>query len=577
MNRVLPSRLLASSLLLILALPAAAKVELQLQIPGQPLAPGATAQLVAVAKVESGWHVNAHKPSEPFLIPTAITLTLPDGVTAGAMSYPEPEAKSFAFAEGKKLLVYEGEIRMEASLTVPAAYTESEIVVAGELRYQACNDTTCLPPRTVRAEATARVASPGAGAAADSFDDGSGSALAGIDFASVLSERGLALTLLLVLALGVGLNLTPCVYPLISVTIAYFGTQAKQSSTGVMRLAVAYVLGITLTFSIVGVAAAFSGGIFGAALQKPAVLVFIAAVLTALALSSFGVFQLQPPAWLMQKAGAAGSGVAGAMFMGATMGLVAAPCVGPVVIGMLVFVGSQQSVFLGFALFFALGLGLGLPYLVLARMAGSIHALPRSGDWLLWVERLFGFLLLGLAVYFVSPLLPPAVRAWALAALVAVAGVYLGFVDRSGHTMPRFRALQRAVGVGAVVLAVWLALPRAAESRIAWQPLELAAVAVAAEAGRPVVIDFVADWCIPCHEMEATTWADADVLTESARFAMFKADITQEDEHNASLIEHYGVQGVPTVIYLDPAGREVGRKVGYVGAAEMLAAMRGVG
>jgi thiol:disulfide interchange protein DsbD len=565
---------------LTLALPAAARVELQLQIADDPVAPGTTTRITALAQVESGWHVNAHKPNEPFLIPTALTLKLPDGVGAGDMTYPEPESKSFQFAAGKQLLVYEGEIRMEAPLTIPADHAEREIIVVAELRYQACNDTTCLPPRTIRAEATAAVAAKaGAGVAPGSAASGggAGSPLAGIDFATVLSERGLALTLLLVLALGVGLNLTPCVYPLISVTIAYFGTQAKQNQAGVMRLALAYVFGITLTFSLVGVAAAFSGGIFGAALQQPAVLVFIASVLTLLALSSFGVYQLQPPSWLMQKAGAAGSGVVGAMFMGSTMGIVAAPCVGPVVIGLLVFVGSQQSVALGFSLFFALGLGLGLPYLVLARMAGSLHALPRSGDWLLWVERLFGFLLLGLAVYFVSPLLPSALRAWALSALVAVAGIYLGFVDGSGHTLPRFRTLQRAVGVAAVALAVWLAMPRPAESRIEWQPLELAAVAAATKSGRPVVIDFVADWCIPCHEMEATTWADTTVLGESARFAMFKADITQEGEHVSALIEHYEVQGVPTIIYLDTTGREVGRKVGYVGADEMLAAMRGVG
>lgn len=566
-------------LLLSLALPAAARVELQLQVADDPVAPGATTRLTALAQIEPGWHVNAHEPNESFLIPTAITLTLPEGVVAGAVTYPEPEAKTFAFAAGKKLLVYEGEVAMTTALTLPESFAGDEFTIVGELRFQACNDTTCLPPRTVRAETTVAVQRRDAAAPAGAAGAGGalGGSLAGIDFAGVLSERGLALTLLLVLALGVGLNLTPCVYPLISVTIAYFGTQAKQQTGSVTRLALAYVFGITLTFSLVGVAAAFSGGIFGAALQQPAVLLFIAAVLVLLALSSFGVFQLQPPAWLMQKAGAAGSGVAGAMFMGATMGIVAAPCVGPVVIGLLVFVGSQQSVALGFSLFFALGLGLGLPYLVLARMAGSLHALPRSGDWLLWVERLFGFLLLGLAVYFVSPLLPPAARPWALAALVATAGVYLGFIDRSGHALPRFRALQRALGVATVALAVWLALPRAAESRIEWTPLGAETVAAATAAGRPVVIDFVADWCIPCHEMEATTWADDAVLAEAARFAMLKADITQESEANSALTERYAVQGVPTVIFLDAAGREVGRKVGYVGPQEMLAAMRSVG
>ncbi len=336
------------------------------------------------------------------------------------------------------------------------------------------------------------------------------------------------------------------------------------------------MLGITLTFSVVGVAAAFSGGVFGSALQQPVVLVAIATVMTVLALSSFGLYQLQPPAWLLQRVGGAGGGLAGATFMGATMGVVAAPCVGPVVIGLLVYVGSQQSVATGLALFFALGLGLGLPYLVLANMAGSLRALPRSGDWLVWVERLFGFLLLGLAVYFVSPLLPAPWPAWALAGLVAGAGIYLGFVDRSGAHLPRFRTLQRAVGLAALGLAVWLVQPRAAESRIPWQTLDIAVVEEAAALGRPVVIDFVADWCIPCHEMEATTWADADVLAEASRFTMLKADITREDDHTAELVEHFAVQGVPTVIYVDARGREVKRKVGYVGPEAMLAAMRQV-
>jgi len=567
-------------LVFFLAPPAAAKVALELHLDADPVARGATTLLTATGKIASGWHINAHRPNEPFLIPTAVTLTLADGVTATAPIYPEPKTQTFAFAEGKELLVYDGKIEISAELTIPPNYASNAFVVAAELRYQACNDTTCLPPRSVHAEVTGAVgekdlpatsAGPGAPPAIAATLTG------GLDFGAWLAKRGLALTLLLVLVLGVGLNLTPCVYPLISVTIAYFGTQAKQHSGGVMRLALAYVLGITLTFALVGVAAAFSGGVFGAALQKPAVLLFIAAVMTALAMSSFGVFQLSPPVWLMQRAGGASGGVLGAMFMGSTMGLVAAPCVGPVVIGLLVFVGSQQSVALGFALFFALGLGLGLPYLALAAMAGSIRSLPRSGDWLLWVERLFGFLLLGLAVFFISPLLPHELRAWALAALIATAGVYLGFIDQSGHARPRFRMFQRAVGVVALALAVWVGAARSAESQIPWQPLELDAVAAATSSGRPVVIDFVADWCIPCREMEGTTWADADVLAEAQRFAMFKADITQEDETTAELVERFAVQGVPTVIYLDARGHEVRRKVGYVGPAVMLGAMRDVG
>jgi len=568
--------ILSTLLFLSLATPASARVELQLRFAENSVRPGGSIDLTAVARVERGWHINARHPSDAFLIPTILSLELPDGISATPVEYPQPDKQTFAFAEGKELLVYDGDVPLSTRLSVPTDFAGKRLSVAASLRYQACNDTTCAPPRTVRTETTidvrSDIATGSGGGDWGGLRDGFG-----INFDSWLADRGLVLTLLLVFALGVGLNLTPCVYPLVSVTVAYFGGQANRSGGSLLALAGAYVLGITLTFSIVGVVAALSGGIFGAALQKPPVLILIATVLTLLALSSFGVYQLQPPAWLMQKAGGAAPGAVGALFMGSTMGLVAAPCVGPVVIGLLVFVGSQQSLTLGFALFFALGLGLGLPYLGLAAVAGSIQSLPRSGDWLVWVERLFGFVLLGMALFFLQPLLPAPIRSWAMPTLMVGAGLYLGFFDSSGAALPRFRSFQRLVGVAAVALAVWIAWPQSAESKVPWRPLELEAIAESARQGQPVVVDFVADWCLPCHEMEATTWADTDVLAESARFAMFKADITREDEHSATLTEHFNVLGVPTVIYLDAQGQEVKRLVGYVGPAQMLEVMRAIG
>ncbi len=209
--------LLASIALLgLTASSAAAKVDLQLQIADEPVVAGATTRITAIAQVDSGWHVNAHRPNEPFLIPTAIRLELPPGVTAGEMTYPAPEAKTFAFAEGKELLVYEGEIVMSAALAVAASAAPGTIDVTATLRYQACNDTTCLPPRDVTTTAAATVVAPGAAAPAPGGGAGEDAlAAGGIDFAHWLEERGLLLTLPLVLLLGVGLNLTPCVYPLI--------------------------------------------------------------------------------------------------------------------------------------------------------------------------------------------------------------------------------------------------------------------------------------------------------------------------------------------------------------------------
>ncbi len=560
------------------------KVVLHLKLDTPEAVRGGQTGLEILAEIEPGWHINGHKPTDPFLIPTEVKFTPPPGISVDALNYPQPDRKRFAFAKDKELLVYQGKVGITAALNVPAEFVGARARIAAMLRYQACNDSTCLPPASASAELLVPVsettAAPAAGGPlplpAGGGAAGTRAAGTGFDVGAWLARRGLVLTLLAVGLLGLGLNLTPCVYPLISTTVAYFGVQARHRDRGVIILAMIYVFGITLSFSVLGVAAALSGGVFGAALQRPPVLLFIAAVLVALALSSFGVYHLQPPPWLMRRVSGAGRGAGGALFMGATMGMVAAPCIGPVVLGLLVFVGSQRSILLGFELFCALGLGMGLPYLLLATAAGSIKALPRSGEWLVWVERLFGVMLLALAGYFITPLLPASASRLLLPALIGVGGLYLGFIDRSGRHLCYFRPLQRATGVVALIAAVWLGMPQRAESAIRWQPFSGEGVAVARDAGRPVIVDFVAEWCIPCYEMDQTTFADPKVRVEAERFEMFRADITQETDDNTKLTDRYAVRGVPTLIVLDDAGTEVKRFVGYTGGEELLQVMRNV-
>lgn len=553
------------------------KVTLRLELNSPKAARGGQTALKILPEVERGWHINAHQPTETYLIPTDVQLTLPPGVSSEAIDYPQPGRKTFAFVQGKQLLVYEGRLGITTALNVPADFSGTRIRIEAKLRYQACNDSTCLPPATASAElvvpvsATIRAAQPAPAPSAQPEQH-----TGAFDVGAWMSTHGLAITLLVVALLGLGLNLTPCVYPLISVTIAYFGSQGRHRETRVAGLAAAYVLGITASFAVLGALAALSGGLFGAALQKPPVLFLIAAILVALALSSFGVYQLQPPAWAMRRVSGSVQGAFGSFFMGLTMGVVAAPCVGPVVLGLLLFVGSRQSSVLGFELFSALGLGMGLPYLVLAMAAGSIKALPRSGEWLVWVEQFFGVVLLALAVYFVTPLLPKAVSQLLLPGLTAAGGIYLGFIDRSGLRMRYFPSIKRLVGIAAIVVAAWAVVPQRAESSVAWQALEPSSLDAARSNRKPAVVDFVADWCIPCREMEHTTFRDPQVRQQADRFAMFKADITGESEQMEGLIDRYQVRGVPTVIVFDSSGAEVQRLVGYTGPAEMAKVMREV-
>jgi len=554
------------------------KVTLRLELDRPKAARGTNTGLQILPEIEPGWHINAHTPTETYLIPTEVQLTLPPGVSTDTINYPLPERKTFAFAQGKQLLVYKGKLDITTALHVPADFSGTRIRIEARMRYQACNDSTCLPPATASAEllapvsTTISVAAQPAPAPATEREHHTGA----FDVSAWMSTHGVAITLLLVGLLGLSLNLTPCVYPLISVTIAYFGSQGRHRGARVAGLAAAYVLGITVSFAVLGVLAALSGGLFGAALQKPPVLFLIAAVLVALALSSFGVYQLQPPAWVMQRVSGSVQGVFGSFFMGVTMGVVAAPCVGPVVLGLLLFVGSRHSGVLGFELFFALGLGMGLPYLALAVAAGSIKALPRSGEWMVWVERFFGVVLLALAAYFVTPLLPKTVSHLLLPGLTAAGGIYLGFIDRSGLRMRYFPSIKRAVGIAAVVIAAWAVMPQRAESSIAWRPLDSTSLDIARRSGKPAVVDFVADWCIPCKEMEHTTFRDPQVRQQADRFAMFMADITSESEQVDGLVDRYQVRGVPTLIVFDRSGTEVQRFVGYTGPDEMAKAMRDI-
>jgi thiol:disulfide interchange protein DsbD len=542
---------------------------------------GGTLELTVAATVASGWHINAHQPTEKFLVPTTLTLTLPAGVNVSPVTYPEPHPQRFAFAGDLQLKVYSGTVPLTATITVPAGFNAESLPVEAVLRFQACDDTTCAPPTSVKASIRVPVrdgqaAAPGSGIGIGALFSG---AAAGGDGASLLAQfaarYGIGLTLLMVALLGLGLNLTPCVYPLISVTLAYFGSQARSRSR-ITWLAALYVVGIALSFSALGVAAALSGGLFGAALQQPAVVLGIAGLMVALALSSFGLYQIQPPAALLQWAGGSASGAAGAVFMGLTMGIVAAPCVGPIVVGLLLFVGSRQEAGLGFLLFFSLALGMGVPYLVLAVAAGSLGKLPRSGEWLMWTEHLFGCVLLCLAAYYAAPLLPPPLKTLLLPTAIALSGLYLGFFDRAGRALRGFPVLKGAVGVGMLALAAWLARPvDTALAAIAWESVEHW-TAARHDGSRPVLLEFGAEWCIPCREMESTTYVHPAVVREADRFRMVKADITEETEATSALTGAYSVKGVPTVILFDPKGGEAKRMVGYVGPDQMLAAMRAI-
>jgi thiol:disulfide interchange protein DsbD len=516
-----------------------------------------------VAHIADGWHVNSNTPTEEFSIPTVLTL---DEATAELLEvkYPPQTMKAFEFTGGKQLAVYDGTVDIGFRAKLKPGATK----IGATLRYQACSNQVCLPPNTAKTELDAAAivaATPAAAPAAtpatpaggtftplSAAPKGGSTSLLSTDVGGTLAARGLPLTLLAIFVLGLALNLTPCVYPLIPITIGYFGQQSGSSRGRRVALSSLYVLGIAVTYSLLGVFSALSGKLFGGWLQHPAVLVFFALLMLVMASSMFGLFEMQAPKFISNRSGGQ-AGLFGALTMGLVIGIVAAPCVGPFVISLIALVSSLQSPFLGFLMFFVLALGLGLPYLFLGIFSSSATALPRSGMWMIQVKKAMGFILIAMAFYFLRPIIGDLAFQYGVAASLLIGAAFLFFSPAPGARVWR-------IGIALLLLVsgVAFAIPRKHAGGATWSKYDTQALAVAKAAGKPVVIDFYADWCLPCKELDEKTFSDARVAGELDRFVRIKADLTSPDDENTiRLTKQYRIVGVPTLVFLDPSGQEV--------------------
>lgn len=530
------------------------------------LRPGDTFQVAVRATVKSGYHIGAA--TKDALYPAKLTLA-GKGIKFDKIVYPKPERKSFAIAPDKKLPVYEGTFTIRATGKVSASAKPGQVTITASLDTQACKEAQCYPPELTKATARASVA--GRGAAVKQINRQVFPAATSGSLEDRLAQMPLALRLLMLYGLGLLLAFTPCVYPMVPVTVGYFSTQGEKRTGRVVLLAGMYVLGLALTYSILGAVAATTGKVFGAAMQSPAVLIGLAAVLVALALSMFGLFELQAPAFIQNKASGK-SGVLGALFMGLIFGIVCAPCVGPVVLGLMAFVANLGSPVMGFGLFFALALGIGTPLFALAAFSAK---LPVPGMWMVAVKKAAGFLLLGAAAYFLAPILPEVIARCAVPVVLMAGGLYLGFFERSIRASRITTNLGRVTGTAALVVAVVMATPHMKTQSVKWQPYTPAAVT----AGKPVMIDFTAKWCAACQELEHGPFSDAKVIRAASRFKRLRVDGTdRNDKTMLAAAKRYKVRGFPTVIFIGSSGKEVtsARIVGYVNANELLKRMKSI-
>ncbi len=412
--------------------------------------------------------------------------------------------------------------------------------------------------------------------------------------------QGSAVAFAIAFAGGVLTSLTPCVYPLIPITVSIFGAKQSQSRAQAMALSGLYVLGIALTYSALGATAALGGKAFGTVMQNPWLLGGVALLFVVMAASMFGAFELQLPASLQARLSTVGgAGYAGALAMGLVAGLIAAPCTGPVLAAALAFVATKGSVAYGVGIMFTYALGIGLLFFLIGAFSVS---LPKSGPWMDTVKSVFGVALLAMALAYAKDLFP-AVRsifsaapaAAPIAAGVAAAGILLGALTGSfGGTLGQ--KLAKGAGVAMTVLGIFYATGVAtarsaaeasAEGGVAWLVnQEVEGLARARAEGKPVIIDFWGDWCAACVELDKTAWSDPRVQEEAKRFVTIKmdnsADKTADPKIEAVIdaaFAKYGILGQPTVLFIDPQGRELpasSRVTAVVGAVEMLRRMRAV-
>ena len=526
--------------------------------------------------VEEGWHINSHKPYDDYLIPTEVVLPENPNFSLQKVVYPEPKDFKLAFSE-EPLSVWEGKVFFGAIIKVKDNLEPGDYQLIVELNYQACNDISCLAPTFIADTITVTVADK-----KDVVNQVNQEIFEKIDLSittstgdtdatsdpisDALESNGLIIGLLFVFVGGLALNLTPCVYPLIPITIGYFGGQSEGSTGRLAIMGLLFMLGLAVTYSIIGVVTSLSGAIFGAVLQNPIVILAVVAILFGLSLSMFGVYEFKLPDSMVAKFGGSKTGMFGAFFMGLTMGIVAAPCIGPFILGLVTYVATKQDPYFGFLMFFVLALGLGFPYLFLAIFSGKIKNLPRAGEWMESVKHIFGIILVGMALYFLLPLLPKEISGYVLPIFMIGAGLFLIFFEKSANKIMGFRIFKTLFSILIIAVAVYSLIPSDTKS-VVWQ--EYSEEAVANISGRGVVIDFYADWCIPCKELDALTFTDPKVIELSKEFETYKADLTKSlSAEVEALREKYKIVGVPTVLILNSSGEEMNRITGFVNAEE---------
>ncbi len=549
--------------------------------------PGSQFQIAVVVEIIEGWHVNAN-PAGEGLIATEVTFPDTPHLTFGEVVYPKGGV--LALGSIGEAPVYHDTIVIGVQADLAQTAPLAPIVLDLELQYQACNDEQCLLPETLNFSVPIEVvgiedtiqrvnetvfANIQFGAPpSDSADEGS--------LARALSGGKVWLAFLLVFAGGILTSLTPCVYPLIPITVSVFGANESAGLFKSFLLSIVYVLGIVVTYSILGVAVASTGAVFGQIMANPWVVGFISLILVTLGLSMFGVFEIRLPYAVQNRLNTVGgAGFAGAFAMGTVAGVIAAPCTGPALAVVLTYIATTGSLFLGFWLMFTYALGMGLLFIGIGTFSGLLSALPRSGGWMYVLENVFGIAIITMALYFLKDVFPPlqdflqnSLPFFAIAGGLVLIGVWLGKLTQRFSGISRQMQLRKACGLLLAVLGAYMVvggIQQPAGPHLDWVYDETEGLEIAKREDKLVMLDFYASWCAACKELDHKTYADPAVAAKLDDYVNIKLDFTRSSETTEALTEKYHIPGLPVVIFMEADGTVLKRFTGFVDAERMLA------
>ena len=528
----------------------------------------------------------------------------PAGAGLGKPQFPRGEVHDDAFFGKQEIYRKEVRVRLPVDAASPSGGERIKLLATS----QGCADAgVCYTPQMQSADirliaasagdvfpgrsdaSTPGAAFPAASAASASNDEDR--------FTSVLESGRLWVIVAVFFGAGLLLTFTPCVLPMIPILSGIIAGEGRSLTKGhAFALSLCYVLGMAVTYTAIGVGAALSGSLLSAALQNPWVLSAFAFVFVLLALSMFGFYELQLPAGVQTRLTEASSRLKGGQWgavalMGVLSAAIVSPCVAAPLAGALLYISQTRDTVLGGTALFSMAIGMGVPLVAVGVSEGAL--LPRSGHWMRAVKKFFGVLLLAVAVWIASPILPVGAQMLAWAALLIGSGVFLRALDPLPGDASGWARLWKAAGIVALIAGAAQLIGALSGSRDPLQPLagmlarsagdaatmRFERVKTLAEldsrvttAGKPVMLDFYADWCVSCKEMERFTFSDPQVQARLAGMLLLQADVTGNTAEDKALLKRFRLFGPPGIVFFDRAGREIDglRVIGYQPAEKFI-------